>query len=579
MRAYQYQPENPSFIYALSTQQMIHRDLIGPDISMYQDDNTTPQKVNFQKMKDAGADFVILRAGQNTWRDPDFLDYRAAVRDILPWGAYWFYDSRSSPESQAELFWSTVAEIPPLCLVGDYEERYGGIYTGWRNFKKFLIRLQELSKIDDDHLWIYSAFYYWMDHSPQDQPLELEFFKRYPYWHAQYTISSTLLIPKPWHGVIGQPIAHQFTDSGNGPVYGVESQNIDLNYLNMSRSQFDAYVNQTADVITMPFPGVQQIHGKRFGRRVYINIIDPSKVRFEVKNEDGFPSQLCKKYNASIAWNGDDWDRVTRRVKDNDEPSLIIRGQNLSIGNRQLISGDYHTSGLRYLVRNGQNQIPTDVTDPKYTERHARSISGLLFDGRFFHLTADGEWPDQGLLLHECAEIAREFNCKDAFDQGGGGDTVEVLKGTVVNVPDDNIGEIHYERKVPQTILVYSKETNMAYGTAREKLGLVAKRRNAPSRYGTDVGSLPASVTLEFVEVVPVQKQGTADKDGETWFKLPDNTYVNYQLRNSSGVLVDYFTILTQPSTEEPPADKSFSVTIEVEGYQPIHITGNLEPL
>lgn len=119
----------------------------------------------------------------------------------------------------------------------------------------------------------------------------------------------------------------------------------------------------------------------------------------------------------------------------------------------------------------------------------------------------------------------------------------------------------------------------MAYGTAREKLGLVAKRRNAPSRYGTDVGSLPASVTLEFVEVVPVQKQGTADKDGETWFKLPDNTYVNYQLRNSSGVLVDYFTILTQPSTEEPPADKSFSVTIEVEGYQPIHITGNLEPL
>ena len=46
-------------------------NIIGPDISFYQDDNETPQGVDFVKMRTV-TDWVIIRAGQNTWIDPDF---------------------------------------------------------------------------------------------------------------------------------------------------------------------------------------------------------------------------------------------------------------------------------------------------------------------------------------------------------------------------------------------------------------------------------------------------------------------------------------------------------------------------
>lgn len=231
------------YLVALNTQRLLHREVIGPDISFYQDDDTTPRKVDFIKMGDQGADFVVLRAGQRTWADPDYKDYRKAVEGILPWGAYWFFDSRSEPIAQADLFWSIVGEIPPLALIADYEERYQGPYAGWVNFKKFLLRIQSLSNIPIEHLWIYSAYYYWIEHSPQDQPAELDFFGRYPYWHAQYTSSLDLLIPKPWAGKMDEPIAHQFTDAGDGRAYGVESLDIDLSYLNMTREQFFEYTN------------------------------------------------------------------------------------------------------------------------------------------------------------------------------------------------------------------------------------------------------------------------------------------------------------------------------------------------
>lgn len=103
----------------------------------------------------------------------------------------------------------------------------------------------------------------------------------------------------------------------------------------------------------------------------------------------------------------------------------------------------------------------------------------------------------------------------------------------------------------------------MANGTAKERLGNVSKLRDIPSRYGDVVGQKGAYSVIEFVEVVPADKRGTADKDGETWFKLPDGKYVNYQLRNSSGVLVDYFDILTQPSNP-PPDPTGYPVTVTV---------------
>jgi GH25 family lysozyme M1 (1,4-beta-N-acetylmuramidase) len=104
---------------------------------------------------------------------------------------------------------------------------------------------------------------------------------------------------------------------------------------------------------------------------------------------------------------------------------------------------------------------------------------------------------------------------------------------------------------------------NMTPGTAKEKLGNIARRRSAPSRYGTVLGEYPAYSTVSFIEVVPVQISGTADKGGEQWLKLTDGSYVNYKLYNSNGILTEYFQILSQPVVPPPPAD-TYVLTVTV---------------
>ena len=75
-------------------------------------------------MRNNGAAGVIIRAGQNVWPDPKFDTFWAGAKAAgLPRGTYWFYDSRVSPESQADLFYSRFAgdfpemEKQPDCRV------------------------------------------------------------------------------------------------------------------------------------------------------------------------------------------------------------------------------------------------------------------------------------------------------------------------------------------------------------------------------------------------------------------------------------------------------------------------------
>jgi hypothetical protein len=88
----------------------------------------------------------------------------------------------------------------------------------------------------------------------------------------------------------------------------------------------------------------------------------------------------------------------------------------------------------------------------------------------------------------------------------------------------------------------------MANGTAKEKLGNVSTKRDKPSRYGKSIGSVAAGSTIEFVAVVDAVVSGTADLTGDKWFKLPDNSYVNYILAG-----IPYYVVLTQPSGTLPP--------------------------
>ncbi len=203
---------------------------IGPDVSFYQDDPTTPQRIDFEKMKQS-ADYVIIRAGQNLWPDRDIKHNWPASKAVgLPRGSYWYYDSRADPKRQAELWVETLeGDLGELPLFADFEETYGGPYQGWRKWYDFLERLKEL--VDQKEIGIYTAFYYWRDNAPNPDtdPQSLEYFHQYPLWIANYDVT-TPRVPKPWDP--DEWLFWQYTTNGDGELYGVESKGIDLNYFN-----------------------------------------------------------------------------------------------------------------------------------------------------------------------------------------------------------------------------------------------------------------------------------------------------------------------------------------------------------
>jgi GH25 family lysozyme M1 (1,4-beta-N-acetylmuramidase) len=229
--------------------------VIGPDVSFYQDAANTPQQIDFDQMKRAGADFVIIRAGQNTWTDPDFhYNWLAAKAAGLPRGAYWFYDSRVSPISQVKLFISLLANDPPECgSWPDLEETYRGPYQGWNNWILFLDYL----RMNLPRVGIYTAPSYWSDYRdgrvvkettkdgkkiyfPKMTADALAYFKRYELWIAHYNVSQPS-IPLPWTSAV----FWQYGTPKLGKQFGAESIEIDMNYFNGDKQTFSNYFDLT----------------------------------------------------------------------------------------------------------------------------------------------------------------------------------------------------------------------------------------------------------------------------------------------------------------------------------------------
>lgn len=211
-------------------------NLILPDISFYQNSPSTIQSVDFQKMKAAGAAGVILRAGQNTWIDPEFNYFYLKAKEAgLPRGVYWFYDSRSPAFNQANLFMDIVGDRDGMPEIGwwlDLEENYGGSYRGWKNWKAFLERMR-LMRPGQNH-GVYTSPAYWTRNRPTE-PTDLPFFGQFPLWIANYGVLQPS-IPAPW--TVDKTWFWQYTSAGDGTVYGVESKEIDLNRFNGTAEEF-----------------------------------------------------------------------------------------------------------------------------------------------------------------------------------------------------------------------------------------------------------------------------------------------------------------------------------------------------
>lgn len=225
---------------------MINNKVIILDVSFWQDDDYTPYKIDFNRSWVAGADGVILRAGQNAWMDEDYLDYcRNADEAGLPRGAYWFFDSRLSPIPQADLFADIVeaSGFPQLGVWGDYEENYGGLYGGETNFRLFMDKLA--SRFPGKIVGVYTGPSYWKTRTTISGR---EYFKKFPLWIANYGVNAPD-VPRPWDFYT----FWQYTAEGDGLSFGAESLEIDMNrfggtldeYRNMfSLSNYEPYTEQ-----------------------------------------------------------------------------------------------------------------------------------------------------------------------------------------------------------------------------------------------------------------------------------------------------------------------------------------------
>lgn len=215
--------------------------MIITDISFYQykyKDQTLKEItgwIDFDKMSKA-SNGVIIRAGQNLWNDIAFhTSWVGAKKAGMARGSYWFYDSRVSPKNQAQL-WVTQfnGDFGELPLWADFEDRYGGPFGTWRHWHDFIAEVTRL--VPGKEIGIYTGYYYWREFTVQVgiPKASLEWFKQFPLWIANYGASKPL-VPEPWDDWT----LWQFTDNGNGPEYGVQSGNIDLNYFNGNLEQFN----------------------------------------------------------------------------------------------------------------------------------------------------------------------------------------------------------------------------------------------------------------------------------------------------------------------------------------------------
>ena len=225
----------------------------GIDISHWQDDKSTPQKMDFKKAVANGAKYVFIKVSERGSIDPDFeYNWQAAKEAGLLRGGYHFLRWDLSGLIQAGIFSELLrddpGELPP---VADFEApRLGSLYPSNALLLQFLETVE--SKLNRRPM-IYTSPGYWDIHG-RNKVTKLfdDKWAYYPLWIANY---KNEVIPgitqpteiEPWKRLGKTWTFWQYTANGNGPAYGAESGSIDLNYFNGTEKELAdfAYDNPT----------------------------------------------------------------------------------------------------------------------------------------------------------------------------------------------------------------------------------------------------------------------------------------------------------------------------------------------
>ena len=205
---------------------------LGIDVSFWQDDNTTPQQINWRKAKAAGAVFAFIKASQATYKDQDFeYNWREAKAAGILRGAYHYFDYRMEPpKTQAQymirLLRNDPGELPPVM---DLEiNPYWAPPSRENLLKMTQVFLSELEAAFGRKPLFYTnpnMIYHVLKPVP-------DWLTEYPLWIAHYDIPRPTMFA-PWR----RWTFWQWTDKGDGLLFGMESKQVDMNWFNGTEAE------------------------------------------------------------------------------------------------------------------------------------------------------------------------------------------------------------------------------------------------------------------------------------------------------------------------------------------------------
>jgi lysozyme len=202
--------------------------VLGTDCSIWQDDSSTPQHIDFTTMLASGAKFVFIKVSQATFLDRDYtLNWANAKRAGIPRGGYHYLVWSRPMIDQARFFSGALkadpGELPPVV---DFEE---GANCPRDAAAQLEIFCTEVERMTGERVMIYTSPGFWKAHGSTS----LDWLK-YKLWIAHYTTNPEPLVPLPWSSWS----FWQYTSRGNGPQYGAEEPWIDLNWYSGSLAEF-----------------------------------------------------------------------------------------------------------------------------------------------------------------------------------------------------------------------------------------------------------------------------------------------------------------------------------------------------